>query len=303
MTSPPSERMESPFPLRLPAGWVGRDRIGPYNAAYSHRAGAAILYATSDSVVTEADLAKAHDECLILDSSAERCRGGLPAQRILVCYRQESKSLTSENWSIMEGSTTHVFTAIVPTARYSLLAPSLRQALRSFPGKGYAVAATPEYERPQGTRVVELEVKVGAVTGNGKVMIDPDQGRAAVLLPGMPSVRTVPADLVPAWVAACTGLGPRPVPPPLGRLLADPETIEQLLDGKTVAVPDAWQRALSKVASGIQARWVVGTTEVVDAGEAGLWRIDGDGIADEPRVLTPTTATEVWRLLTGALAG
>ncbi|HEX6681594.1 MAG TPA: hypothetical protein VF062_02310 [Candidatus Limnocylindrales bacterium] len=298
-----SESAEQPvepaFPLRLPAGWTGRHRIGAFSVAYERAVGTAILYTTSDSGIDTDDLVKNYDECLILDTSVERCRDGLAAQRVLTCYRQENRSLTAEHWAVSQDTTVHLFAAIMPTSRYRLLAPAVHRALRSFPSSGHASASIPDFQRFQGVRAVEFEVKVGSHPGRGEILIDHDRGRAAVLLPGMSSVRTVPAGLLPAWLAACAGLGPRPAPQRSGRLLAEPQTIERLLGGETVAAPGLWRATLSNVASSVQGRWLLGTTEIVDAGQAGLWRIDG---GHEVRVLTATTATEVWGLLTSILA-
>jgi hypothetical protein len=275
--------------LRLPGGWTRREEIGPFTAAFGDDPRAVILHAATDSAVDSAELGRAYDECLVLDESAETCRGEVVARRILSCYRHEGRSLTAEHWSVPG----HVFTAIVPTLHYASLAPALHRVLKTFPGKGYGRPLT------LGRLTGQVELPVSIHGEPGQVLADHDRGLAAVLLPGLAAVRTVPADLVPAWLAAGAGLGPRPGPPPLGKLLGDPVTIERALAGDTAGLPGKWATALSTVALSEQRRLVLGTREIIDCGSSGLWWIDG---SEQVKVLAPVSMTEFWRWLTATLA-
>lgn len=137
-------------------------------------------------------------------------------------------------------------------------------------------------------RHVHLRVFDGPRTGEGHAALDLDARSAVVLLPGLATVRRTVPDVLPEWIAACVGLGPRPLP--VGtRILARSE------------LPPP------------QAHWTLWSDraclEVYDAGDGGLWAIApadpallaAEGAAAGLVTATSTTATTVWCALSTVL--
>jgi hypothetical protein len=127
---PPAGPGAGRFPLRLPPGWVA---LEPGLAALP--AGDGLPPAAVVSVVpgTGTDLGSVRTVpgVLVLDEDETRCRGGVPAHRLLTTHRQGGRSLTTEVWSVA-GPAPAVLCAAVDTARYAELGPLVRRVLRSY---------------------------------------------------------------------------------------------------------------------------------------------------------------------------
>jgi hypothetical protein len=160
--------------------------------------------------------------------------------------------------------------------------------------------------------VFTIEVLEGRVKGYGHGWTE--DGTALVELPGLDRPRSLPAQRLPSWLAALVDLGPRPRSAARGFLLTDAWRLRRLLDGgdrdaAAVAdvldvpeLPPAWAEALGRLRGNLTAHWRLTVDmlglEVLDGGDAGLWRVGGDP-EDRDRVrLRAATPTQIWRCLT-----
>lgn len=137
----------APFPLRLPPRWRegpvvdGWRTAGPVSGP---RPRPALLYRPVDSgespAPTPRDLGDGlcarlpggYVDLLVLDRSDTACRDGHPAHRVLSTHLSGVDSLTTEHWFVAGTGRVHLLVAVLPTARYAVLAPLAERALRSF---------------------------------------------------------------------------------------------------------------------------------------------------------------------------
>jgi hypothetical protein len=172
--------------------------------------------------------------------------------------------------------------------------------------------------------MIEILVRVmaGPHTGRGRCVVD--GGVATVDLPGLDRPRRIPASVVPEWLAALVGLGPRPAVTAPGMLITSTAVLDGLLASgdapgartSSIDVPAGWRDLLTRIIECRQGWWRMSvgpfgddpadSLEIIDAGSAGLWarrpcppaaadeEIDGRGPLD---ALTSTTPTAVWTWL------
>jgi hypothetical protein len=136
-------------PLRLPTGWVAFGPIeGREVAVLPSEVGgdgggrpAGVITITSlrgDSrppaeVATDVvrALAGIETDLLVLDEGTVRCRGNVPAHRVLTAHTERGRGITTEVW-VVAGAAPAALCAAVDTARYAELGPALHRALRSY---------------------------------------------------------------------------------------------------------------------------------------------------------------------------
>jgi hypothetical protein len=165
---------------------------------------------------------------------------------------------------------------------------------------------------------VQVQVMAGPHPGRGQCIVDGDM--AAVDLPGLDPPRRIPASVLPEWLAALVGLGPRPSVAAPGLLITSTAVLDRLLAPgartPSIEVPPGWRDLLTRIIECRQAWWriTVGpldraptdSLEIIDSGTAGLWarqpcpptaadeELDGQGPL---AALTSTTPTAVWTWL------
>ncbi|MGH3914991.1 MAG: hypothetical protein ACRDTC_16530 [Pseudonocardiaceae bacterium] len=176
---------------------------------------------------------------------------------------------------------------------------------------------------------VRVDVRVGQHAGLGRAVIV--DGEVLACLPGLDAPRRASAELLPSWLAALVGLGPRPQVQRVGALITERSILDDFLGLPSVTADGVrahfaptrlsarWVDQLAAIPGGVRAHWSVATApagsgaieelgriEVLDAGAARLWaigQVPADLIAPEvgarlPMVsFAPTTATAVWTAL------
>lgn len=181
---------------------------------------------------------------------------------------------------------------------------------------------------------VRVDVRVGPRVGSGRAVLVGDDVLAC--LPGLDAPRQTSADLLPSWLAALVGLGPRPQIQQVGALITERSILDDFLalpsttaDGvrahfAPTRLSPRWVDRLAAIPGGVRAHWSVttasagsgdlrelGRIEVVDAGAASLWtigQVPGDLVVPEVGTplsmisFAPTTATAVWTALAGLAA-
>jgi hypothetical protein len=171
---------------------------------------------------------------------------------------------------------------------------------------------------------IRVQVLAGPHPGRGQCVVDGDV--ATVDLPGLDRPRQIPASVLPEWLAALVGLGPRPSVAAPGLLITSTAILDRLLEThgtrvSSVNVPAGWRDILTRIIACRQGWWrmAVGplghdpadSLEIIDAGTAGLWSrrpcppeavdeaLDGSGPL---AALTSTTPTAVWTWLSAVPA-
>ena len=217
---------------------------------------------------------------------------------------------------------------VAPTGRY----PADRDTARRFmagrpviaaPGRPESAAPDPpESALPVPVTAADLTVARGPHPGTGGFL---RRGPYAwAVLPGLPDPTPVPASVLPAWLLAGFGAGPRPVPatrplvvttrPALDRLIrldhADPDAVRRALDAP--GLDDGTAASLAGLVNGLTGHWWLdwtcgldstvepvddewtstvpvasGRLEILDAGAAGLWRV----VTDLPDILAAELGT------------
>jgi hypothetical protein len=193
--------------------------------------------------------------------------------------------------------------------------------------------ASPAY--PEGDEVIveaHITVHRGVTRGHGTILRRGDLGR--IELPGVTNPTWARASALPGLLFTGCELGPRPRSGPLVVLVDEPSLTDLLTQSNSPQARDAHSQAageLTRLARGLRAWWLLewvrgvvpktlavdeawhsaasatgSRLEVLDAGDAGLWRImarvpeplladwEGD---EEPVALCRTNATEVFTAL------
>jgi hypothetical protein len=288
-----------------------------------------------------AELATTYDEHQVIDADRITCRGSAPGMRLLSTWRDGERALTAEHLLVQGDTRLHVLTGVMAAERYAEHGAAVRAAMRTFRHdrqQSFADAdssVAPAGARSRPSAVVELEVLCGPHPGTVRAVLEGPG--AAVQLPDAQSGRLVSRSLLPGWLAALVGLGPRPAVAVPGVLVVDAASLDLLLgadaggpDAVAAAfgdepVPPAWGDALGALPARVAARWRLttrvadhdgalvpaGAIDVVDAGEAGLWQlapVDTEWLTAElagepgpPVVVAVSTlsTTAVWELFTG----
>lgn len=304
-----------PLPWRLPPGWsvfeglpdgvdaalgpqrLGRPDAGPRLAAapWPEAAGQGLAAAARGVV---AGIAR---EPQLLDEGRVAMHDGRPAHRTLyACREPDGLPLTVDaRVTGGPGGIPLLLVASAPTPLWPLLGARLGRLLTSTgrveaaPAPGPVeplVAASPDgplWVRLDGD-VYELERVDGHVLWDGEPLH---------------------TGLLPHWLAAAFGLGPRPpTNAPPGLLLAPRTDLERCLGGEPgdlVAPNGPWQLAVQRLAGArrLGVAGATGTVEVLDAGDAGLWRVL-EGADDDPAIvgLRAADPSAAWAALIRACA-
>ncbi len=295
-----------------------------------------------------AGLAATYDDLLVLDVEPVACRRGATGVRLLTTWRDGTRGVTAEHWLVEAGDSLHVLAAVMETSRYAANRAAVRTALETFrhdrspvfgfpPDNEVPANPSPDAVAEGGAVVLDVDVLAGARRGRGGVVVR--DGRAVVALPGLDGLRAVPSSLLPGWLGALVDLAPRPHVDCPGLLVTDRESLDAFLDGPAAdaasAIRDAlgpgpsarWVAALAGMSGHVVNRWALTrrvldadgadlartVVEVVDAGDAGLWRLaecdaswlagelDGEPAPPWPVAISATTTTDLWELLVSAV--
>ncbi|GAA0543572.1 hypothetical protein [Actinomadura livida] len=124
--------MRTGFPLSLPDGWRAMGPTdGVHMAALPGEDGetpkAVVTVGPSDEPAPDGLDAMT----LILDEGEVRCRGGVPARRLLTAHPQGERCVTTELW-LVAGDAPANLCAVVDTIYYARLRPELQRILRSY---------------------------------------------------------------------------------------------------------------------------------------------------------------------------
>lgn len=304
------------LPWRLPVGWsavegtpagmtaaIGPQHLGDRLAAprltvadWPQAAGVRLAEAARGA-------ATVGREVQLLDEGRAVLHDGRPAARTLMACRQpDGLPLTVETWvcAATDGPGRVLLAASTPTPLWPLLGDRLRRLLASTGRvQAEAVPGPPEplvALSPDG----RLQVQVDTMTiplqrRHGHVRWDDEP---------------LHTGLLPHWLAAAAGLGPRPtraVPPGL-MMLTRPD-LERCVagDAGAVQVPSGpWAIVVAGFAGArrLAVAGPTGSCELLDAGEAGWWRlIDGVDVDDPTLVgLRAADPSAVWEGLVRACA-
>ena len=304
---------------RLPAGWRALpDREGVAVAAGPERL--LVDRAVQAPLLLAGDLAGPPDldsgllacadrllgarEAQLLDVGDATAGDGAPARTALLASRDDAGAPLTTSLLLRPdaGDGLLVLLAVVPTPLWPALGPRLQRVLAGArPGRPAPPSARGEVRR------LRPPAAEGEVTWTVDGTVQRWHRAGAHVSSQEATGEPLPAALLPHWLAASAGLGPRPVVPVAGHLEADAELVRALAHGEGSGVPDdlggGWAEALRALAAArprrLELRGPRARLAVLDGGTAGAWAAARTG---ERAVLRPLSAEQAWTALVRACA-